>query len=423
MPNQATMPNEDCRFITDEMIQTGDLPSWAPDFLRNRHDNNGGDNNTPPPQPVADRTRSKPSVSLDVHYQGDHNDSRLHGIVVQPSTIITVNKNNTIMLNVASLWLHAHHHPANNEVVGRFYYEHKGQQVSWHQKPCDVGIANGDTILLILPELSDVSSSELSSDSGEGIRTHNKYGYPRRGWEHLEDDDQGSEDGDEPESTNSSSYTNNEVGKTNTAGAFTVLDLGPAIMAIVSSYLGGSSLAFFLSFITSEKEHGLFPSEDFNHFISLLESQEDATTNNYELAISHCIQQIEYLKKGYRWSLSSCTYCKKIETADEPFQFCGKCDVFKYCSRSCCVSDWPHHKKICGLYQTNWTLPVNPTLVSGMDVGKALMKWQTPELRKSLSKCCHHTHVANMPPQLNETSIINGESNDDSSVSSVDVID
>ena len=64
-----------------------------------------------------------------------------------------------------------------------------------------IGIANGDILLLILPELSDVSSSELSSDSGEGIRTHDKYGYPRRGWEHLEDDDQGSEDGDEPEST------------------------------------------------------------------------------------------------------------------------------------------------------------------------------------------------------------------------------
>jgi len=216
----------------------------------------------------------------------------------------------------------------------------------------------------------------------------------------------------------SSSPTKSNTNQTNfNEAAPTMSGIGPHLLGLISSYLDQTSDAFLLSYITSAKEIGLVCKDDFKIFTTLFALKSAETQDMYELAIYHCLQQVKYLKQGYKWSLASCTHCKKLETAtDDPFLICGGCGVHKYCCRACCVADWHHHRKLCSLFESNKRLWADPSTVGGIGVASAARKWRDSSINKSLSTSTPNSvNAPSMPPPPLNDVVLSGESDDDSS--------
>lgn len=281
-------------------------------------------------QPVLHRmspAQRRARVTVNIQFEGNHNDPRMEGVTIPNNTELVVNKFTATMANIATQWLTLLPHPCATEILGDLKYSHNGNNVTSNQSPANHQMPNGAIIIL---SLSPPAGNDISMDTSNNFI-------------HLE------------------------------SGVF----------SIITSYLDRPSLVMFSSALTSARLDAVISSAELDDLLSTI-SVEDEQISKLKSAVFHCRQQVKHLKRAYRLSLASCTHCGKEEMANDPFKVCGGCNAFKYCSRECCVDDWPCHRSICSLYKSNRKLEDNPSFVGGVDVFKAVHKWKSCALTKSL---------------------------------------
>jgi len=99
------------------------------------------------PPSIARRTRHNDFIQIDIFFHGDLNDPRLNGIVVHPTTTISVNRRTTpFLVHVAEQWLASLNNDEVRHVTGLLTFEYNGAVEPFWSDISTLGMVDGDNL-------------------------------------------------------------------------------------------------------------------------------------------------------------------------------------------------------------------------------------------------------------------------------------